>query len=119
MGVFYVKTIKYELNKQVVDEIGMNIQNEVYKLENKIPAEPELLSQYIVSRNTIREAVQALTHARLLEARQGDETYVVLKSQLKVDFISLMKKTNREEIIVLWNLVEGHMTISATMNTTS
>lgn len=42
----------------------------------KIPAEPELVRQLGVSRNTVREAVRALTHVGLLEARPGDGTYV-------------------------------------------
>src|SRR5206468_4005871 len=35
-----------------------------------------------VGRNTIREAVKALTHAGLLECRQGDGTYVRATSEL-------------------------------------
>lgn len=42
----------------------------------KIPPEPELMEQLGVSRNTLREAVRALTHVGLLEARPGDGTYV-------------------------------------------
>lgn len=48
----------------------------------KIPPEPVLSETLGVGRNTVREAVRALTHAGLLESRQGDGTYVRATSEL-------------------------------------
>lgn len=42
----------------------------------KIPTEPELMSMFGVGRSTVREAVQVLAHAGLLEKRQGNGTFV-------------------------------------------
>ncbi|MDQ0688947.1 GntR family transcriptional repressor for pyruvate dehydrogenase complex [Streptomyces achromogenes] len=42
----------------------------------KLPPEPELASQLGLSRNLAREAVKALSVARVLEVRRGDGTYV-------------------------------------------
>ena len=47
-----------------------------------IPAEPELTELIGVGRNTIREAVQSLVHAGMLERRQGSGTYVISNSEL-------------------------------------
>jgi DNA-binding FadR family transcriptional regulator len=44
---------------------------------SRIPTESELARQLGVSRNTLREAVRALIHAGLLEARQGLGTFVL------------------------------------------
>jgi DNA-binding FadR family transcriptional regulator len=44
---------------------------------SRIPTESELTRQLGVSRNTLREAVRALIHSGLLEARQGQGTYVM------------------------------------------
>ncbi len=44
---------------------------------SRIPPESELMSRLGVSRNTVREAVRALSHLGLLEARAGDGTYVL------------------------------------------
>lgn len=42
----------------------------------RLPPEPQLASWLGVSRNTLREAVRALIHARVLDVRRGDGTYV-------------------------------------------
>ena len=48
----------------------------------RIPAEPELMNELNVSRNTLREAIRALIHAGLLKTKQGDGTYVCSSSAL-------------------------------------
>jgi GntR family transcriptional repressor for pyruvate dehydrogenase complex len=42
----------------------------------RLPREPDLAKQLGLSRNSLREAVRALSLARVLEVRQGDGTYV-------------------------------------------
>ena len=42
----------------------------------RLPREPDLAAQLGLSRNSLREAVRALSLARVLEVRQGDGTYV-------------------------------------------
>lgn len=49
---------------------------------DRIPSEPDLAEQLGVGRNTVREAVQALVHAGILERRQGSGTYVRATSEL-------------------------------------
>ncbi|MDM7830877.1 FadR/GntR family transcriptional regulator [Cellulomonas edaphi] len=48
----------------------------------RIPPEPRLVELLGVGRNTVREAVQSLVHAGLLERRQGSGTYVLSASEL-------------------------------------
>jgi len=43
---------------------------------DRLPPEPELAALVGVSRNTLREAVRALIHAKVLDVRRGDGTYV-------------------------------------------
>lgn len=43
---------------------------------DRLPPEPDLAAQVGVSRNTLREAVRALIHAKVLDVRRGDGTYV-------------------------------------------
>ena len=50
----------------------------------RIPPEHRLTEQLGVSRNTVREALSALVHLGLLEARPGDGTYVRADSELQV-----------------------------------
>src|SRR5882757_2311726 len=42
----------------------------------RLPREADLAAQLGLSRNSLREAVRALSLARVLEVRQGDGTYV-------------------------------------------
>lgn len=58
------------------------IENSEWQVGMRIPPEPELMEQLQVSRNTLREAIRALTYAGLLKTRQGDGTYVCSSSVL-------------------------------------
>lgn len=114
-----MKPIKYSLTKQIADEIENKIKCDEYKVGDKIPTEPELVKYFGVSRNTVRESVQALINAGILEARQGDGTYVIAKERLQVDFFYLMDKTKKKEILEVRNLLEEHIVTSASLNATS
>ncbi len=67
---------------QVIDQLKDEIASGAWAVGDKIPPEPALTESLGVGRNTIREAVKALTHAGLLECRQGDGTYVRATSEL-------------------------------------
>ena len=43
---------------------------------DRLPREPELAARLNLSRSSLREAVRALVHVRVLYTRQGDGTYV-------------------------------------------
>lgn len=71
------KIIKRDsLSKQVSDKLEAMIDAGTYQVGDRFPTEPELMEMFEVSRNTVREAVQSLTWAGLLEVKQGDGTYV-------------------------------------------
>lgn len=67
---------------QVIDQLRDEIAGGGWPVGAKIPPEPVLSETLGVGRNTVREAVRALTHAGLLESRQGDGTYVRATSEL-------------------------------------
>lgn len=48
----------------------------------RIPTEPQLVDQFGIGRNTVREALQSLVHAGLLRRDQGRGTYVISASEL-------------------------------------
>ncbi|WUU87581.1 FadR family transcriptional regulator [Spirillospora sp. NBC_01491] len=70
------------LVEQVIDQLREEISSGGWAVGAKIPPEPVLSESLGVGRNTVREAVRALTHAGLLEGRQGDGTYVRATSEL-------------------------------------
>ncbi|MBB5874035.1 DNA-binding FadR family transcriptional regulator [Allocatelliglobosispora scoriae] len=67
---------------QVVEELRTQVCSGEWPVGSRIPTEPELVEALGVGRNTVREAVNALVHAGLLERRQGSGTYVMAIREL-------------------------------------
>ncbi|WP_250445654.1 FadR/GntR family transcriptional regulator [Actinotalea sp. C106] len=65
-----------------VGRLRQQITSGAWEVGTRIPAEPELTELIGVGRNTVREAVQSLVHAGMLERRQGSGTYVLSNSEL-------------------------------------
>lgn len=65
-----------------VGRLRQQITSGTWAVGTRIPAEPELSVLIGVGRNTVREAVQSLVHAGMLERRQGSGTYVISDSEL-------------------------------------
>ncbi|MEL7975735.1 FCD domain-containing protein [Isoptericola sp. F-RaC21] len=71
-----------KVSELVVEHLTDLVERGVWPVGSRIPAEPELVAQLGVGRNTVREAVRALEHAGILEPRRGDGTYVRAASGL-------------------------------------
>lgn len=67
---------------QVIEQLRAQITSGHWAVGARIPTESELAQLTATSRNTVREAVQSLVHAGLLERRQGSGTYVLASSEL-------------------------------------
>jgi DNA-binding FadR family transcriptional regulator len=66
----------------VIEQLREQITTGQWAVGARIPTESELAQLTATSRNTVREAVQSLVHAGLLERRQGSGTYVLASSEL-------------------------------------
>lgn len=64
------------LVESALEALSEHIASGVWPLGTRIPAEGELGEILQVGRNTVREAIRVLSHAGILEVRQGDGTYV-------------------------------------------
>ena len=67
-----------------IDKIREHIVSGAWRPGDRLPKESELAAQLGLSRNSLREAVRALSQLRVLEVRQGDGTYV---SSLEPDLL--------------------------------
>ncbi|MFE3541752.1 FadR/GntR family transcriptional regulator [Nocardia sp. NPDC059177] len=67
---------------QVTEQLRAEIRSGRWPVGQRIPTEPELTELTGTGRNTVREAVQALVHAGMLERRQGSGTYVIATSEV-------------------------------------
>ncbi|HLS79451.1 MAG TPA: FadR/GntR family transcriptional regulator [Nocardia sp.] len=67
---------------QVTEQLRAEVRSGRWPIGTRIPTEPELTEMTGTGRNTVREAVQALVHAGMLQRRQGSGTYVVAGSEV-------------------------------------
>src|SRR5438105_11465765 len=59
-----------------IDKIRERIVSGAWGPGDRLPRESQLAAELGISRNSLREAVRALSQLRVLEVRQGDGTYV-------------------------------------------
>ncbi|GIH29239.1 GntR family transcriptional regulator [Acrocarpospora phusangensis] len=91
---------------QVIDQLKEQITSGSWQLHGKIPTETVLAEQLGVGRNTVREAVRALTHAGLLDCRQGDGTYVRATSELSGAMARRLRAAEQLEILEVRRALE-------------
>jgi GntR family transcriptional regulator, transcriptional repressor for pyruvate dehydrogenase complex len=72
------------LYKEVINQIIEMIKSKKWHQGERIPGEIELARQFQVSRNCVREALKALAHAEILEARPGSGTFLADEAVRKV-----------------------------------
>ncbi|MFH8451506.1 FadR/GntR family transcriptional regulator [Streptomyces fungicidicus] len=67
----------------------------------RLPRESELAAELGLSRNSLREAVRALSLIRILDVRQGDGTYVTsLDPQLLLEALSFVVDFHRDDTVL-------------------
>ncbi|AQY50676.1 GntR family transcriptional regulator [Listeria weihenstephanensis FSL R9-0317] len=93
------KLQKKTLVEQVYDQIEDMIKNGVWEIGDRLPNEADLMEQFGVSRNTLREAIRALSHVGLLEVKQGDGTFVLSTSELNAVLQKRIKSAAVLEIL--------------------
>jgi GntR family transcriptional repressor for pyruvate dehydrogenase complex len=68
---------------------------------DRLPREADLAERLGLSRNSLREAVKALSLIRVLDVRQGDGTYVTsLAPQLLLDALSFIVDFHRDDTVL-------------------
>jgi GntR family transcriptional regulator, transcriptional repressor for pyruvate dehydrogenase complex len=67
----------------------------------RLPREADLASQLGVSRNSMREAVRALSMINILDVKQGDGTYVTsLEPQVLLDTLTFVVDFHRDDSVL-------------------
>ncbi|WP_405135040.1 FadR/GntR family transcriptional regulator [Nocardia sp. NBC_01388] len=86
---------------QVTEQLRAEIRSGRWSVGSRIPTEPELTELTGTGRNTVREAVQALVHAGMLERRQGSGTYVISTSTLGGTLAEYFADAQQRDILEL------------------
>lgn len=70
------------LADEVIARLSDAVTQGRWAVGDRIPAEPELITELGVSRGTLREAIKALARTGMFEVRRGDGTYVRATSEI-------------------------------------
>ncbi|MEV0720147.1 FadR/GntR family transcriptional regulator [Asanoa sp. NPDC050611] len=89
------------LTDEAIDKIkGMIVSGELGP-GARLPKEADLAERLGLSRNSLREAVRALSMIRVLDVRQGDGTYVTsLEPNLLLDALSFVVDFHRDDTVL-------------------
>ncbi|SUA86407.1 uxu operon transcriptional regulator [Paenibacillus macerans] len=104
---------------EVLDQMQTLIRSGRYKSGDKLPPEPELMKLLAVGRSTVREAVKVLTHAGLLEVRQGDGTYIRASSAGLAAVSQTLTPKNYAHILEARRILEIEVTGLAALRRTN
>ncbi|MEU5582218.1 FadR/GntR family transcriptional regulator [Streptomyces huasconensis] len=86
---------------EAIEKIKGMIVSGVLRPGDRLPKESELAAGLGLSRNSLREAVRALSLIRILDVRQGDGTYVTsLDPQLLLEALSFVVDFHRDDTVL-------------------
>lgn len=89
------------LTDEAIEKIKNMIVSGELQPGERLPKEPELAAHLGLSRNSLREAVRALSLMRVLDVRQGDGTYVTsLEPALLLEAMRFVLDFHRDQSIL-------------------
>jgi DNA-binding FadR family transcriptional regulator len=110
------------LKKSLADEVAAKLQEQIslghYKVNEKLPIEPELMKNFGVGRSTIREAIKILTNSGLLRVQQGVGTFVEQVSANREPMDQRLKRANIQDLDEVRQLLEMKIAEKAALNRT-
>lgn len=108
--------------KSLADEVAAKLQEQIslgkYKVNEKLPIEPELMKRFGVGRSTIREAIKILSNSGLLRVQQGIGTFVELPIGSKEPMEQRLKRANVQDLDEVRQLLEMKIAEKAALNRT-
>lgn len=108
--------------KSLADEVASKIQEQIsfgkYKVNEKLPIEPELMKGFGVGRSTIREAIKILANSGLLRVQQGIGTFVEQSTSNREPMEQRLKRANIQDLDDVRQLLEMKIAEKAAMNRT-
>ncbi|MGV9253182.1 FadR/GntR family transcriptional regulator [Streptomyces sp. NPDC003697] len=85
---------------EAIEKIKAMIVSGALRPGDRLPRESELAAELGLSRNSLREAVRALSLIRVLDVRQGDGTYVTsLAPHLLLEALSFVVDFHRDDTV--------------------
>ncbi|MFJ8192387.1 FadR/GntR family transcriptional regulator [Streptomyces sp. NPDC096094] len=105
---------------EAIEKIKGMIVSGALRPGDRLPKESELAADLGLSRNSLREAVRALSLIRILDVRQGDGTYVSsLDPQLLLEAIGFVVDFHRDDTVLEFLAVRRILEPAATASAAS
>ncbi|WP_295793066.1 GntR family transcriptional regulator [Mucilaginibacter sp.] len=108
--------------KSLADEVAGTLQEQIlkglYKVNQKLPVEAELMKSFGVGRSTIREAVKTLVNSGFLRVQQGIGTFVEDSSGINEPLGQRLKRASAKHIDEVREILEMKIAEKAAMNRT-
>ena len=120
-------TLKAARKKRLYEEIVSQIQHLIETGElrsgDRLPPERKLAEMFMVSRNSVREAIKALEEKQILKCRPGDGTYVMVENEAALieplAYAIQLEKAKLREIFQFRRMIEPQIAYLAAENATS
>src|SRR5699024_9053907 len=88
------------LHTEIVSDIKQKIDNEEFKVGEKLPSERELSTKYNVSRNVVRESIGVLRENGMITVHAGKGAYVTKPDpDMIADILERVMKNYKKEYI--------------------
>ena len=99
-----MEQIKSSLVDEVVEKIVQKIETRELQAGDKLPSEPTMAKNMLVSRNTIRSALSRLSAMGVIETKHGSGSYIRRTAMAETPGMS--EPVGEEELQRLWDLLE-------------
>ena len=111
--------IKKSLADEVAARIASQISSGQYKVNEKLPIEPELMKNFGVGRSTIREAIKSLVNSGLVRVQQGLGTFVQPANANREPMDQRLKRASIHDLDEIRQLFEMKIAEKAAVNRTA
>lgn len=111
--VEFSKPLRLTLSAQILQQVERCIKDGLWPVGEKIPGELELMSEFSVSRNTVREAIQALCFAGVLQTRPGDGTYILCRDKFDAALHKRLQQAHLTEVLETRFILETNIAFLA------
>jgi len=109
----YQKPQRFSLVSQLIEQLESGIEDGTFAIGEKLPGEQDLAERFGVGRSTMREAMQALVAAGVLESKQGAGSFVVSRSRFDASLRRRLSGARIAETLEVRELVETQIATRA------
>jgi DNA-binding FadR family transcriptional regulator len=109
---------RHSLADAVVTRLQQQLSLGIYQPGDKLPSEPELMTQFGVGRSTIREAIRILANTGLLSVRQGSGTFVESQQGIAEPLQQRLRRADTLDLDEVRQLLELKIAEKAALNRT-